>query len=98
MAQAEPSLYTSSTPISRAATNKAGCTEPSLFGGVTITRLSTPAIWAGIPFINTEETSGVDPSFPPGTYSPAASTGRTSLPVITPSSPVNIQESGSSRS
>ena len=85
-------------PISRAATSRAGLTRPSRFGGVTITRRPTPAICAGMPFISTELTSGVDPSVPPGTYRPAESTGRTSRPVMVPSSRVSSQESSSSRS
>jgi hypothetical protein len=98
MAQAEPALYTSSMPMARAATSSGALTPPCRLGGVTITRRPTPAIWAGRPFIRTELTNGVAPSVPPGTYRPAESTGRTSRPVMVPSSRVSSQESSSSRS
>ena len=74
MACAPPTLNTRSAPASFAATNVDGLTLPSLSHGVVIMISSTPATFAGIMFISTEE--GYT-AFPPGTYTPAFAIGVT---------------------
>ena len=63
-----------------------------LVGGVVMQMCFTPAILAGMHPIRTDETKGVSPPRPPGTYTPAASTGRTSCPNTVPSTLVVNQD------
>ena len=55
MACAPPALYISSTPASFAATSVVAYTSPSALHGVVMTIFSTPATFAGITFIRTDE-------------------------------------------
>ncbi len=74
IACAPPTLYISVTPASFAATRVIGYTLPSALQGVVITILGTPATCAGITFIRTVDGYA---ALPPGTYTPAYSTGDT---------------------
>ena len=69
-----PALKTSVTPASFAATNVAGYTLPSGPTGVIIVIRATPATFAGMIFINTEDGYA---ALPPGTYTPTADNGVT---------------------
>ena len=81
-AWAPPTRYTSVAPARWAAVSVTGFTRPSFPGGVTITMRSTPATWAGIIFMRTEEGYA---ALPPGTYTPALARGVTFCPRIVPS-------------
>ena len=61
---APPTLKIRPTPATCAAARMYGLTEPSLFGGVTMTISSTPAIFAGIASISTVDGYA---AVPPGT-------------------------------
>jgi hypothetical protein len=73
-AWAPPTAWTSSMPSSAQAARMAGAGMPPLSGrgGEATAIWRTPATCAGITFMITEEGSGTRP---PGTYTPARSTG-----------------------
>jgi len=97
MAQALPQRWTSVMPRSAAVARMYGFSVASRRGGETTAMLFTPATCAGTAFMIRLEMSGVAPPWPPGTYRPTRSTGRTSCPRTVPSASVVIQDCSACR-
>ena len=76
-----PALNILLTPATFAAISMAGCTLPSLFGGVQSTISLHPAILAGVASISTVENNG---AVPPGIYSPTFSIATLFCQQVTP--------------
>ena len=70
IACAPPTLYIAVTPTNEAAYKIAGLISPCSLGGVHKITSLQPAIFAGMPNINTVENKGADP---PGIYIPTFS-------------------------
>ena len=81
MACTPPALKIRFTPATLAANKTAGCTFPSLPGGVQSTISLHPAIFAGTASINTVEKSG---AVPPGIYNPTFSMATAFCQQVTP--------------